>query len=122
MTSTDYWCFVCNQPIVGFDIARRHSSPDGEDVHEKCCEECKGIPLPSAFEDPVLHAKYVKRPTFCPYCGHNNIKHDDGDIDIHGKYSDLEADWISRQVGCGNCNKFWNEIYELTAIEEIKNY
>ena len=75
----------------------------------------------SAFEDDAMYDKYVKRPTFCPYCGANDIAPGDGDIDIHGLHL-LEADWMSRQVGCGACNKFWNEIYELTAIEEIKNY
>lgn len=41
MTDYDYWCFVCNAPITGDDIERRHSSDDGEDVHAQCCNKCK---------------------------------------------------------------------------------
>lgn len=37
----DYWCAECGEPIVGTDIDDRHSTEEGEDVHSKCCEECK---------------------------------------------------------------------------------
>lgn len=35
-----YYCAVCDQPILGDDIERRHTTPTGEDCHNDCCALC----------------------------------------------------------------------------------
>lgn len=36
----DYWCDVCDSPIIGEDINDIHTTDDGEDCHAECCQLC----------------------------------------------------------------------------------
>ena len=30
-------CEVCGEPFTGTEWDERHTAPDGEDIHERCC-------------------------------------------------------------------------------------
>lgn len=35
-----YWCAVCETSIEADEAEDRHSTPEGEDCHERCCVTC----------------------------------------------------------------------------------
>ncbi len=53
--------------------------------------------------------KYKKSPDHCPYCGEDNIT---------AGHFEPEANYIP--VRCHNCDKKWNELYELITIEKVE--
>lgn len=65
------------------------------------------------FSESEWMDRYIKRPTFCPYC------EADGVISHNIK---PEYDFAWTVVECQECHKRWKEIYSLTAIEEIEDW
>ena len=55
--------------------------------------------------------RYIKHPYSCPYCGADEI-----DADRLEKV--MEA-FAVQPVSCSVCDKMWNDVYLLTAIEEV---
>jgi len=54
--------------------------------------------------------KYIKNPTYCPYCNSRNLDAEVLHLDGNQAYTNVE---------CSNCKKEWTEIYTLTHIEEV---
>jgi hypothetical protein len=52
---------------------------------------------------------YLKSPNHCPYCNSKNIEADEINYD----------DTINCDVYCTNCQRTWNEQYEVTNITEL---
>lgn len=60
-----------------------------------------------AFSKETIY-NYLKRPHFCPYCNGTDI--------VTGNY---EPETQVQDITCENCGKTWNEVFQLTGIEEI---
>ena len=54
--------------------------------------------------------RYIKHPHFCPYCGADEID--------AGRIEHLGEDFAIQPVTCSPCGKEWDDVYELTGIEE----
>ena len=63
------------------------------------------------FTESEWAARYVKDPSFCPYCGEGHLT-SQSNIEDH-------YDFATRIMRCDSCRKEWREVFELTAIEEI---
>ena len=50
--------------------------------------------------------EYLNNPWHCPFCNSEDISAGDGGEGY-------------REVTCNECGKMWNEIFEITDIEEI---
>ncbi len=48
---------------------------------------------------------YLKSPHTCPYCGSDNILSDP-----------IDGDTLTAHIYCHDCDKFWYDCYQLTAI------
>lgn len=67
------------------------------------------------FEDiPTdIQMRYIKHPFFCPFCESTQI----------ATVSNVEAemDIASQVIMCTDCNNYWVDVYELTAIEPFQH-
>lgn len=66
------------------------------------------------FSESEWMARYIKNPNFCPYCEGTDIYSNNG--------LESENDFAWRELTCLNCNKYWTEVFSLTAIEEPERY
>lgn len=64
------------------------------------------------FNDSGEMFRYVKDPSFCPYC-------ENGHITAQSNIED-HFDFGTRTISCDACKKEWTEVYHLIAIEEIQ--
>jgi len=69
------------------------------------------------FEETEWMDRYVKRPTFCPFC---ETDHETAFGPITSDDS-VPFDFAWRIAECTACKNTWKEIYSLTAIEEISD-
>lgn len=60
-------------------------------------------------------AEYLESPAACPYCGSYQVM-SKGDLKVA-----KDDTVVKRKVGCGRCNKVWNDIYRLHDIEELES-
>jgi transcription elongation factor Elf1 len=58
-------------------------------------------------------ARYVKDPTFCPYCNNK-------DLTSYGLQT-VDEDFAIAEVECNTCSKWFTEVFELTDIVEEEN-
>ena len=54
---------------------------------------------------------YLENPFHCPFCKKGNIDADHIETTYNGAY---------QSVRCPDCKKRWNDMYELTDMEEIE--
>lgn len=73
----------------------------------------KAISDKKYFEESEWMDRYVKHPSFCPYCEHRRIEVI-SDFFSHRGYG-------FRDIKCHNCDRSWRERFGLTAIEEIED-
>lgn len=60
----------------------------------------------------AMEKKYLdRRGVECPFCESSDIEGQEINIDGGGAW---------QEVSCNTCGKSWNDLYELTGIEEIE--
>lgn len=57
-------------------------------------------------------ARYLLRPTHCPFCDTEEITKKRPSVDQH--------DTIRRTIFCKICNQFWTEIYQLVTVHNYR--
>ena len=79
------------------------------DLRDKLAEEMDREPEPETEWDKqkkeYIESGYCK----CPYCGGENIE---------GAMIEVDSGSAYQPVSCNDCNKSWEDVYELVNVEE----
>lgn len=55
---------------------------------------------------------YINNYGKCPYCG---------SWELDGDSYDADGNLIVQQIHCLACQRYWNDVYTLTGIEEVQS-
>jgi transcription elongation factor Elf1 len=56
-------------------------------------------------------SNYLRRPNHCPFCGSE---------EIHASSFEPSGKHIYNEIECTECERRWNDVYELVTIESIE--
>ena len=57
--------------------------------------------------------EYLKHPDQCPVCKSSDIRGDSFDMGCY------EVCSIAQRIHCSNCDSYWDDVYQLTGIENL---